>query len=86
MSTGGGTEPRWRRDGKELFYVAPSGTLMAVDVSLTPTLKIGARRELIQKRPLSDLGVLRGQDLRILRGYSLGTRSVLLIIALPLAT
>jgi hypothetical protein len=31
ISTGGGLEPRWRKDGAELFYVAGS-TLMAVDV------------------------------------------------------
>jgi serine/threonine protein kinase len=31
VSTGGGNSPRWRRDGKELFY-ASGGKLMAVDV------------------------------------------------------
>jgi serine/threonine protein kinase len=30
VSTTGGVQPRWRRDGKELFYLAPDGTLMAV--------------------------------------------------------
>jgi dipeptidyl aminopeptidase/acylaminoacyl peptidase len=29
-STGGGFAPRWRGDGRELFYVTPSGELMAV--------------------------------------------------------
>jgi eukaryotic-like serine/threonine-protein kinase len=29
ISTDGGVEPRWRRDGKELFYVSPDGALMA---------------------------------------------------------
>jgi eukaryotic-like serine/threonine-protein kinase len=28
-----GTEPQWRRDGRKLFYVAPDGTLMAVDAT-----------------------------------------------------
>ncbi len=28
VSTAGGTEPRWRRDGKELYYLAPDGKLM----------------------------------------------------------
>jgi len=32
VSTAGGTIPRWRRDGKELFYVAPGGKLMAAEV------------------------------------------------------
>jgi hypothetical protein len=30
VSTDGGGQVRWRRDGKELFYVAADGTLMAV--------------------------------------------------------
>ena len=29
----GGSQARWRRDGKELFYLAPDGTLMAATVS-----------------------------------------------------
>ena len=32
VSTDGGIEPRWRRDGKELFYQSAQGTLMAVIV------------------------------------------------------
>ena len=34
ISTGGGTQPEWRRDGKEFFYVAADGKLMAVHVSI----------------------------------------------------
>jgi dipeptidyl aminopeptidase/acylaminoacyl peptidase len=30
VSTGGGSQARWRRDGQELFYIAPDGFLMAV--------------------------------------------------------
>jgi len=32
VSRGGGEEPRWRSDGKELFYLAPDGKLMAAEV------------------------------------------------------
>ncbi|MGA2184675.1 MAG: protein kinase [Bryobacteraceae bacterium] len=32
VSRRGGTEPRWRADGREIFYVAPTGMLMAVPV------------------------------------------------------
>ena len=32
VSTEGGSQPRWRRDGKELFYVAPNNTLMVVSI------------------------------------------------------
>ena len=33
VSRGGGTEPRWSGDGKEIFYIAPDGILMAVPVT-----------------------------------------------------
>jgi hypothetical protein len=33
MSKGGGNQPRWSRDGKEIFYFAPDSSLMAVSVS-----------------------------------------------------
>ncbi len=32
ISTGGGSQVRWRSDGKELFYLAPDGRLMAVPI------------------------------------------------------
>jgi hypothetical protein len=32
VSTAGGTLARWRRDGKELFFIAPDRTLMAAEV------------------------------------------------------
>ena len=41
VSSGGGVEPRWSRDGKELFYFSGQ-TLMAVPVSLRPTFSTGA--------------------------------------------
>jgi Tol biopolymer transport system component len=33
VSTTGGVYPRWRADGKELFYLAPTGDLMAVPIA-----------------------------------------------------
>jgi serine/threonine protein kinase len=33
VSNAGGAQPLWRRDGKELFFVARDGTLMQVDVT-----------------------------------------------------
>jgi serine/threonine protein kinase len=35
VSTTGGVVPRWRRDGKELFYRSAAGDFMAVDVKTT---------------------------------------------------
>jgi serine/threonine protein kinase len=50
VSSSGGTEPRWRRDGKELFYLAPDGKLMAVEVKAAPTFEAGAATPLFQTR------------------------------------
>ncbi len=33
ISVSGGTEPRWARDGKEVFYVAPGGALMSAAIA-----------------------------------------------------
>ena len=33
VSDGGGASPRWRRDGRELFYLSADGKLMAVEVN-----------------------------------------------------
>ena len=40
VSVNGGTAPRWRADGKELFYVE-GDTLMATPVSTSPALTLG---------------------------------------------
>ena len=33
VSTKGGFDPRWRADGRELFFVSPDGMMMAADIS-----------------------------------------------------
>ena len=33
VSTGGGVQPRWKADGKELYFIAPDGKLMAASVT-----------------------------------------------------
>ena len=37
FSTGGGRDVRWRRDGKEIFYVGLDGRLVAVPVLVEET-------------------------------------------------
>jgi hypothetical protein len=46
VSNGGGAQPRWRRDGKELFYVVNDRTVMAVDVNTGPFFQAGAPHRL----------------------------------------
>ena len=51
VSTAGGFEPLWRRDGGELFYLAPDQTLMAADVTRRPTaLVFGPPKALFRTR------------------------------------
>ena len=42
VSVGGGGYPRWRMDGRELFYVDGQGNLVAVTVEAGATVRIGA--------------------------------------------
>jgi serine/threonine protein kinase len=46
VSLRGGTEPTWRRDGKELYFLAPDRSLMAVEMSLDGRVEIGQPRRL----------------------------------------
>jgi hypothetical protein len=48
ISAGGGGQPHWRSDGKELFYLRPDGTMMAVDMRLEPMPQVGASRTLFR--------------------------------------
>lgn len=56
ISTAGGDQPRWRRDGRELFYIAADKTLMAVPVSTGAALETGAPAPLFKTRvPLTTI-------------------------------
>jgi Tol biopolymer transport system component len=51
ISTGGGIEPRWRGDGKELFFIAPDAKLMAAPInSAGESLESGVPVPLFQTR------------------------------------
>jgi Tol biopolymer transport system component len=41
ISTDGGARPKWRGDGRELYYLGPHAELMAVSMTLTPQLIAG---------------------------------------------
>jgi Tol biopolymer transport system component len=58
VSTTGGAHPRWRRDGRELFYVTPTGGIMAVAVETRTdgSLEMGTPTLLFETgRPLDDV-------------------------------
>jgi eukaryotic-like serine/threonine-protein kinase len=46
VSSAGGTEPLWARDGRELFYRSSSGAVMRVPISPGPIWKAGAPTQL----------------------------------------
>ncbi len=61
VSTAGGVFPRWRSDGKELYYIGPSGEMMAAPITATgTTLEPGAPVALFPTRILGG-GVDNGQ-------------------------
>jgi eukaryotic-like serine/threonine-protein kinase len=60
VSRGGGSEPRWRGDGKEIFYVAPNGMLTAVPVNGETIFATGTPASLFQihgRAPISSTDV-----------------------------
>ena len=50
ISNTGGVQPRWRRDGRELFYVEPRGKMMAVALRYGKTLEPDAPVALFDAR------------------------------------
>jgi dipeptidyl aminopeptidase/acylaminoacyl peptidase len=58
VSRGGGAQPRWRRDGKELFYIARDRTVMAVDISTSPDFKAGIPKSLFERAVLPANGLV----------------------------
>jgi eukaryotic-like serine/threonine-protein kinase len=46
VSTAGGMQPEWRRDGKELFYISVDRKMMSVSVSTEATIRAATPRAL----------------------------------------
>lgn len=57
VSVNGGSSARWRRDGKELFYLTPNGTLTAVPVRAAQPLEFGPPVALFQFFNLTQRGI-----------------------------
>jgi Tol biopolymer transport system component len=61
ISVAGGLQPRWRRDGKELFYVAPDNRLFAAPIHVAPgtrALEAGAPVPLFQTKIATGLNIV----------------------------
>jgi hypothetical protein len=53
VSREGGVHPRWRPDGRELYYYAPDGNLMAAAILPGSAAPVGAAAPLFRARLLS---------------------------------
>jgi Tol biopolymer transport system component len=51
ISPSGGRMPRWRADGRELYYIAPDGSVMVVPVHPGSKLEVEAPRPLFRPDP-----------------------------------
>jgi Tol biopolymer transport system component len=48
ISEGGGFAPRWRRDGRELLYLTPDGSVMAIELDTKSALRSSAPKRLFK--------------------------------------
>jgi len=78
LSPAGGQKPRWRADGRELYYIGPAGLVMAVPISPGAGLTASDPVPLFQVEDIEDFDVTadgsrflvsapaeKGQDSRI---------------------
>jgi serine/threonine protein kinase len=76
VSIAGGAQPAWRADGKEVFYLAGDGKMMAVPVELgADSFKLGKPTPLFQTRLESDL---------VARQYDVSADGKRVLLAQPL--
>ena len=63
VSVRGGEQPRWRKDGKELFYLAPDRMLMAVEIRVLGAFDENPPKRLFQTNiPFGDINVSQAFD------------------------
>ena len=56
VSSGGGEQPRWRGDGKELFYLSSNGKVMSAPLTEGANFDVGAPVPLFQANPREPVG------------------------------
>ena len=63
VSTAGGDEPLWSHSGREIFFRAESGEMMAVAVTTTPAFKAEAPRALFPAKSYARAPSYRAYDI-----------------------
>jgi len=66
VSRGGGTAPRWRADGHEIFYLGPDGKIMAAEVTAGQEFRAGLPTPLFQTPPGAIFGDVAADGKRFL--------------------
>jgi Tol biopolymer transport system component len=54
----GGAEPRWRADGRELFFLSPDLSVMAMDIEPVDTFRVVPARRLFQTQAVAPSGLV----------------------------
>jgi eukaryotic-like serine/threonine-protein kinase len=84
VSSGGGCQPHWRKDVKELFYLDLKGNLMVVDLTTDPSFVANAPRPLFQTsilvNPVVDQYAVTGDGRRFILGTPLGEEEPITVI------
>ena len=57
ISTGGGSDGRWRGDGQEIFYVSPDRAIHAVPFAASPRVIVGTPTKLFEPPIAGQLGI-----------------------------
>ena len=51
VSVSGGSRPRWKRDGREIYFVSADNEMVATPVRLAPSVEVGQARSLFRIDP-----------------------------------
>jgi serine/threonine-protein kinase len=62
VSTGGGTEPRWAPNGRELYFLGASGHLIAAEIRPGPGFAVGSSRSLFEVTRFNDEAFHQGYE------------------------
>jgi hypothetical protein len=89
ITPSGGSEPSWRRDGKEMYYLAVDGSLMAVSVKTSPTFQASSPARLFETKmsTLVNTSITRNQYVasadgqRFIVNQPIGNQASIVVVA-----
>jgi hypothetical protein len=63
VSTAGGSEPSWTRNGRTLFYINGRNEMVAAEIAAGPTFTVGKQRTLFPVTPFLRIGPIPSYSL-----------------------